>query len=225
MRIKLIGCPSTRNEVMAMELPSNVDCEFLDFSLHAFPDELHNELQRRIDASQAYDLIILLYGRCSRAVAGLVSAGIPMVLPAVHDCISLLLGSDLRRQQLSARNPAVYYFSQGWLEYGRDPYAEYCEYVDKYGTADAGYLIRTLYGTYRGAVLIRTCGGGKIEECRQKVKNIADFFDWSVTEVEGDLGLLTAVVGGKQHPDIIWVPPGKPVKLEEGNSSEYQSQF
>ncbi len=215
MRIKLIGCPSTRNEVVATQLSPAVDCDFLNFSLHAYPDELHNELQRRINASQEYDLIILTYGRCLHAVAGLVSAAVPLVLPAVHDCISLLLGSDLERQRLAVLNPAIYYFSQGWLDYGRDPYAEYQEYVAKYGPAAAKYLIRTLYGAYRGAVLIRTCEGEKLQQCRQKVNVIADFFEWSVSEVIGDLSLLRAVIGAKQHPDVIRVAPGKSVVLEE----------
>jgi hypothetical protein len=217
VRIKLIGCHATKSEVVGLGLSTTIDCEFLDFALHAFPWELHQEIQRSIDASQGYDLIILTYGRCSHAVAGLVSAAVPMVLPAAHDCISLLLGSNLRRQQLSELNPAVYYFSQGWLDYGRDPYSEYLEYFDKYGEADARYLIQTLYGRYREAVFIRTCEGEKLRQCRQKVTEIAEFFEWKVTEVVGDPELLAAVVNRKQHPDVIRVAPGNPIVLEEGN--------
>jgi len=219
VRIKLIGCLSTKNEVLELGVSSPVDCDFLDFALHAFPEQLHKELQRRIDASQDYDLIILTYGRCSHAVAGLVSARVPLVLPKAHDCISLLLGSDLRRQELSEENPAVYYFSQGWLEYARDPYAEYLEYVDIYGEAAAKYLIETLYGMYREAVFIRTsCEEKKLEQCRQRVKQIAEFFAWKVSEIVGDLALLNAVLTRKQQTDVICVAPGTPIILEEGNS-------
>lgn len=219
MKIKLIGCLSTKNEVLALGLSSHIDCEFMDFALHAFPDQLHKELQQKIDASQEYDLIILTYGRCSHAVEGLVSATVPMVLPNTHDCISLLLGSDLRRQELSKLNPAVYYFSQGWLEYGRDPYAEYQEYVDKYGKANAAYLINALYGTYQEAVFIRTdCEEDKLEQYRQKVREIAEFFGWKVSEVKGNLALLNAVVNRQQYPGVIQVAPGLPIVLGEGNS-------
>ncbi|HWR45745.1 DUF1638 domain-containing protein [Sporomusa sp.] len=225
MRIKLIGCHSTKNEVVELGLSTNVDCEFLDFSLHAFPEELREEIQRRIDDSQAYDMIILTYGRCSHALEGLVSSAVPMVLPVAHDCVSLLLGSDLRRQQLSELNPAVYYFSQGWLDYGRDPYTEYLEYVDKYGEADATYLIQTLYGRYQQAVFIQTCEGEKLEQCRQKVRQIAEFFGWDVSEIVGDLALLTAVINRKQHPDVIRLAPGKPIVLEEGKWYADQSKL
>lgn len=216
MRIKLIGCPSTKNEVVAMGTCPTIDYEFLDFSLHALPYELHTALQRSIDASQHYDLIILTYGRCSRAVAGLVSVAVPLILPKVHDCISLLLGADVRRQQLSARNPAVYYFSQGWLDYGRDPYAEYLEYVDKYGQENAAYLIQTLYGRYQETVFVRTCDGEKLEECRRRVEMIAGFFNWRVSELAGDLGLLTKLVNGKPCPAVIRVQPGNPIIIDEG---------
>lgn len=216
MRIKLIGCPSTKNEVVAMGHFPAIDYEFLDFSLHALPCELNTTLQRTIDASQHYDLIILTYGRCSRAVAGLVSANVPLILPKVHDCISLLLGSDFRRQQLSAFSPAIYYFSQGWLDYGRDPYAEYLEYLDKYGQEDAAYLIQTLYGRYREAVFVRTCIGEKLEECRRRVQMIAGFLNWKVSEVAGDLELLTKLVNGEPCPDVIRIQPGIPIIIEEG---------
>lgn len=204
-----------------MGLASHVDCDFLDFSLHAFPDQLHKELQRRIDASQEYNLILLTYGRCSHAVEGLVSAAVPMVLPNTHDCISLLLGSDLRRQELAKHKPAVYYFSQGWLDYGRDPYAEYLEYVDKYGEANAKYLISTLYGTYQEAVFIRTdCEQEKLEQHRKKVRQIAGFFGWEVSEIMGNLALLNAVVNSKQYPGVIRVAPGTPIVLEEDSHAD-----
>jgi hypothetical protein len=159
-------------------------------------------------------------------VAGLVSNKVPMLLPRVHDCISLLLGSDLRRQQLANCNPAVYYFSQGWLEYGRDPYTEYLEYVEKYGEADAAYLINTLYGRYQEAVFIRTTGTEeKLEQCRRKVKQIADFFNWKISEIAGNLTLLTAVVDRRQNRDVIRIEPGKPIILEEGEFNEHQSKL
>lgn len=209
MRVKLIGCQSTKHEVLAIKCRFEVDYDFMDFSLHAFPDRLHAELQRKIDASQEYDLIILTYGRCSHVLSGLISRAVPLVHPAVHDCISLLLGSDSRRQGLEALNPAVYYFSQGWLEYGRDPYEEYIEYLDKYGKDDASYLIGTLYGRYHKAMFIRTRSREELTDYRQRVKIVADFFNWEIEEADGNLALLAAVINAEQHPDVIRVAPGK----------------
>lgn len=218
MRTKLIGCCSTKQEVLASAGAAQYDCDFLDFSFHAFPEQLHAELQQRIDASQDYDLIILTYGRCSHAVENLVSPRVPLILPNVHDCISLLLGSDLRRQDWGAGNPDAYYFSLGWLEYGRNPYDEYREYVQTYGEPVAQYLIQTLYGKYRQTLFIRTVEDAeKIAQCRRQVRQIAGFFDWKVRETAGDLTLLQALVAGKCGQGVVRVAPGRPVVLEEGN--------
>lgn len=208
MRIKLIGCQSTMNEIQTQDLNKGMDCEFLDYSFHARPDKLHNKLQEIIDKSQNYDFIILSYGRCSNTMIGLISQHVPLMFPATHDCIGLLLGSTVRHLELFKKNPLTYYFSQGWLDYGRTPLAEYYEYVDKYGEKKARKLIKTLYGSYKRAVFIITPGINDLGRYRQQVKEIAVFFNWKVEEIEGDLSLLTSLINGIRVPDTIYVEAG-----------------
>jgi len=223
MKIKLIGCDSTKNEVCWLGIPETMDCEFLDFNYHGKPDRLHVRLQEIIDQSQDYDLIITTYSRCSNVVVGLLSQRVPLLMPRTHDCISLLLGSNERQLKLLKENPGTYYFSRGWLDHGRTPYAEYLEYVDHYGWEKAAVLIKMLYGSYNKAVLIVTPGTKDIEIYREKVRSIADFFGWNVGEEEGDLHLLTAVVNGKIERDTVYIEPGQVVtidKLAGGNNYE-----
>jgi hypothetical protein len=214
MKIKLIGCNSTKNEVHWLGVPQNMNCEFLDFDLHGRPSKLHEKLQEIIDQSQDYDLIILTYNRCSNVTFNLISPKVPLVFPKTHDCIGLLLGSNEKHMEFYQKNPAVYYFSQGWLDYGKTPYAEYLEYVEKYGEDKAKTLINTLYGGYKKAVLIITPGIKDIHRYRQKMKEIADFFGWETEEVEGDIGLLNDLIKGKENPDIVRIPPGVRVSEE-----------
>lgn len=214
MRIKLIGCHSTMNEVYAQGLGQEVDCEFLDFNFHARPDKLHDKIQELINESQDYDLIILTYGRCSNSMLGLLSPRVPLLFPATHDCIGLMLGSKARHRELFTENPLTYYFSQGWLDYGRTPLAEYYEYEARYGEKKARKLISTLYGNYRKAVFIITPGIRDLEFYRLKVKEIADFFGWEVGEIEGDIRLLTSVVKGLRAPESIYVEAGQEITLE-----------
>lgn len=214
IKIKLIGCDSTKNEVCSLGIPETMDYEFLDFNYHGKPDLLHGRLQEIINQSQEYDLIITTYSRCSNVVVGLLSQRVPLLLPRTHDCISLLLGSNERQLKLLKKNPGTYYFSRGWLDYGRTPYAEYLEYVDRFGQEKAADLIKMLYGSYNKAVLIITLGTKDIEKYRAKVRKIADFFGWDVGEEEGDLHLLTTVLNGNTGPDTVYVEPGQTITID-----------
>lgn len=214
MKVKLIGCQSTMNEVRWLGSEQEMECEFLDYSFHARPDNLHRKLQELIDQSQDYDLIILTYGRCSNSVVGLLSPRVPLLFPATHDCIGLMLGSNARHMEMFRENSRTYYFSQGWLDYGRTPYAEYLEYVDKFGEKKAKKLIDALYGRYQKAVLIITPGMKDIEGYREKVREIAGFFGWEVGEAEGELNLLNSVVHGVQAAETVYVEPGNSVTLD-----------
>ena len=214
MRIKLIGCHSTMNEVNAQGLSRGVDCEFLDFNFHARPDKLHAKIQEIINESQDYELIILTYGRCSNSMLGLLSPRVPLLFPSTHDCIGLMLGSKARHMELFKENSLTYYFSQGWLDYGRTPLAEYYEYEARYGEKKARKLIKILYGSYQKAIFIITPGISDLEPYRLKVQEIADFFGWEVGEIEGDISLLTSVVQGIRAPESIYVEAGQEITLE-----------
>lgn len=214
MKIKLIGCESTMNEVYALEDCKTMDYEFLDLNYHGKPDLLHVRLQEIIDQSQDYDLIIMTYSRCSNVVVGLLSPKVPLLLPRTHDCISLLLGSNERQLKLLKGNPGTYYFSRGWLDHGRTPYAEYLGYVDRFGQEKAAELIKMLYGSYNKAVLIMTLETKDIEKYREKVRIIADFFGWDVGEEEGDLNLLITLLNGSIRPDTVYVEPGRTITTE-----------
>jgi len=214
IKIKLIGCDSTRNEVCSLGIPETMDYEFLDFNYHGNPDLLQKRLQEIIDQSQDYDLIITTYSRCSNVVVGLFSQRVPLLLPKTHDCISLLLGSNERQLKLLKENPGTYYFSRGWLDHGRTPYAEYLEYVDRFGQEKAADLIKMLYGSYNKAVLIVTLGTQDIKKYRDEVHKIADFFNWEVDEEEGDLHLLTVVLNGSAGPDTVYVEPGRTITVD-----------
>ncbi len=214
MKIKLIGCHSTMNEIKALKNDGLMDCEFLDFNYHALPVELHKKIQEIIDASQDYNLIVLTYGRCSNTLVDLVSPAVPMLIPTTHDCIGLLMGSNARYLELFCKNTRTYFFSQGWLDYGRTPYDEYLEYVEKYGEKKAGKIIQALYGHYNKAMLIKSVGMEMPDSYYGKLQKIADFFGWEIEEMEGDAGLLNALVRGEKLEDVVFIEPGQPVTLK-----------
>ena len=88
--VKIISCATIRDEVES--LAGGIEIEYCDGFLHDTPDKLRETLNERIAATPGECTILLAYGRCSNGTAGLVAGSHRLVLPAVDDCISLLLG-------------------------------------------------------------------------------------------------------------------------------------
>ena len=123
MRTKLIACDVMREEIEALcgEMglaPAAMDAEYLEMELHDRPEELlRPELARRVGALRdaPYDAILLGLGLCSNCVVGLGAPGIPLVLPRMHDCVTLFLGSRARYRAEHDREPGTYWYARGFL--------------------------------------------------------------------------------------------------------------
>lgn len=133
-RRHLIACRVLWRECFALMHTSRYawTFDFLRKELHDTPEVLRRKLQAAIDGVEADaqnhllirhglerrlpDAIVLGYGLCSKAVEGLHSTRIPLVLPRAHDCITLLLGSRQQYERYFAAHPGTYWFSPGWLE-------------------------------------------------------------------------------------------------------------
>ncbi|HSW43038.1 MAG TPA: DUF1638 domain-containing protein, partial [Patescibacteria group bacterium] len=96
MRLLALTCEVLARSVYlcAARSPHVVDVHLHRRGLHDDPPNLRALLQAEIDAAGTpYDAIVLAYGLCGAATAGLRAASIPLVVPRAHDCITLFLGS------------------------------------------------------------------------------------------------------------------------------------
>lgn len=87
---------------------------FLEISQHNQPKKLAKAIQLEIDGSDEneFDKIIVLYGVCGGALTALKAHSIPLVVVKVHDCMSILLGSKEKFEQLTKKNKSI-----GWTCY------------------------------------------------------------------------------------------------------------
>ena len=119
MRIKLLGCGVFEPELEALLplTPHEVDFEPLDAGLHEVPNELRDRLQTAIDraAEEGFDAVALAYGLCGRGTSGLIARGITVVIPRVHDCLTLFLGSREEYRRQFREHPGTYYITPGWF--------------------------------------------------------------------------------------------------------------
>src|SRR3970282_111799 len=119
MRLLALTCEVLARSVYlcAARSPHVVDVRLNRRGLHDDPPNLRAILQADIDAiGTPYDAVVLAYGLCGGATAGLRAGSIPLVVPRAHDCITLFLGDRARYQAEFVGNPGTYWYVQDYLE-------------------------------------------------------------------------------------------------------------
>jgi len=207
---KILACKTLEEEIRAV-LSSSMDCEFLEYGLHNTPAKLQKELQHRIDEASGNGVILLGYGLCSNGTANLLSDRHTLVIPRVHDCISLLLGSRELYEQEFKKCPGTYYLSKGWIEQKGDPLSSYRKYCEKYGEKRALEFIKIEYANYKRVAFIHT-----VADSREYVgysMETAEFLGIEHTEVQGSLRYIENLVKGEWDDEFLIVHPGETISL------------
>jgi len=234
MKIKAITCDALARPVYwcAAQSPHIVDVELLRFGLHNQPDDLRNMLQVKIDYTGSdYNAIVLAYGLCGKATAGLEARHIPLVITRAHDCITLFLGSRERYTDQFENKPGTYWYVQDYIERGEDSntslsigaggmdtdiLSTYEEYVQKYGEDNAAYLMEVMGAWqqhYRRAAFI-DMGIGNDQNVAQKAKDEADRRGWVFEQLNGDLSLIHRLLWGEwDQDDFLILQPGQKIEM------------
>ena len=231
MRYKLLTCEVFARQVyyLAAFAPDIIDIELVDKGLHNEPDTLRARLQERLDAlpEDRYDAVLLAYGLCSNSTAGLVCRQAPMVIPRVHDCISIFLGSAERYSDEFRGHPGTFWYTPDYIERGGGESGSlslgaagdehsmakaYEEYVVKYGKDNADYLMEVM-GAWqqhydRAAYVVPS--EMEMPDYRAGTREQAAHRGWQFVELEGSLILLHDLIRGQWDPRrFLVIPPGR----------------
>lgn len=233
MRLKCIGCEVFARALYqcAAQSPHSVDIELLRYGLHRTTNELRVQLQQRIDAaaSEPYDAVVLAYGLCGKATAGLIARAHPLVVPRAHDCITLFLGSRAKYQDEFENRPGTYWYAQDYVERSDgskstlamgsgseiDLDGVYDEYVKKYGKDNADYLMQVMgawRSHYKRAALI-DLGVGDVTRVEAKAQADAARRGWTFERVAGDLVLLRRLLAGDWVDDFLVLEPASRIEM------------
>jgi hypothetical protein len=232
MLLKLIACNVFMREACLgiAQSPHVIDVEFLELGEHVHSDRLRQTLQAKIDqaeeAAKGYDAILLLYGLCGNATAGLHVRKTRLVLPRAHDCCTILLGSKERFQEHFQQDPSTPFSSIGYLERGEyfvrtdtgDGQIQYGDQfaalVEQYGEDNAKYVWENMHpqGTEsenKRVVFIdipETSSLGAEQRFRKK----AEQENRHVERLQGDLTLIRRLLDGDwDAEDFLVVAPGQ----------------
>ena len=224
----VIGCAVLALDMKqaAQDLGLNLEYKFLEAGLHENPRKLNTKLQKAIDeisVKKDAERIIIGYGVCGKGTVGIHSRGIPLVIPKVHDCISLFLGGDEAYKTQFRKFPGTYYLSAGWCEAKSRPMSqrrmqaffgaeilEYDELVKSHGekAADTTFeFLNSWQQNYQRAAFIKTAAKNSPRHEAQ-AREMAEEYGWEFAHIQGEPALIQQMLTlHASTPEVLVVPP------------------
>lgn len=200
------------------------DVTYVEQGLHETPDSLRQKVQeevRRLEALGA-SRILLGYGLCGRGLAGVTPETSVLILPRVHDCIPVLLGTTQTRANECALGGSTYWLSPGWLNYPQSLFfrhreERYQEYKERFGAESAAYLIETEASwlkNYTNVCLIHWSGWENDAKILAESKAIARDAGLPFRILPGKPDVLQALLEGGEDPRFLHVNPGYTLDID-----------
>ncbi len=234
MRLQAVTCDMLLRPVerLAAESPHDVVVARLSAALHAEPATLRERIQWRVDAADAEaEAVVLAYGLCGGATAGVTARDVPIVLPRAHDCATIFLGSRERYSREHEATPGTYWYTRDQMERGNalkgwllgdaarseDAMATRAEFEERFGNDNADYLMETL-GAWsdryeRGAYLDTGLPDAGDEAAAVRAREESEGRGWRFERVPADLGLLRRLLDGDWDDDFQVVQPGEQLAM------------
>ncbi len=215
--VVVLGCRMLEPLLTPLLTPA-VPATFLDYGLHERPSEMRPALQELLDAVTEPSTVIVGYGLCGNGVVGLSAGPHTLVLPKVHDCVAMVMGSHQAYLDDFKSHPGTYYLTRGWLDIGEDPLHEYERIVERRGKEFADRVIGSLYGGYRRLCLL-AFSAEEMDEIRPQAAPIVEFCQerWGISydEVIGDPSFIESLAQPGLHDEqFLLIPPGGEVTQE-----------
>ena len=213
----VVACEVMRQELEAhLAGAHDVEVAYLEQSLHRAPEILRETLRDVLAAvSQRAGQIVLGYGLCSNGAVGLEAPRQGLLIPRVHDCISLFLGSRDAYDRAFNERCGTYYLTPGWIEAQKDPLGmlEH-DYIPRVGRETAIWALEEELKHYTHIALI-TPGRGDIESLRDRAKENARYLRKEYIEMPGsDVFFKKIVFGPYGEGDFVRVKPRETVRQD-----------
>ncbi|MCL2046523.1 MAG: DUF1638 domain-containing protein [Oscillospiraceae bacterium] len=200
--------------------------------IHMDPKTLNETLMKTIENSlnasnRKYDALILGFGLCGNAAVGL-SCSIPMIIPRVHDCCTVHMGSKERFLEVFGNSFSARWCSTGYYERGRlnaigfsdleqlsnhKTTEEYRAYLETYDEETADYIWETLHPKMDEieSVYIEI-DGFEYSNTKELYKADMEGADVKLKTVKGDITMLRDLINGNWNNErFLTVPPNKKI--------------
>jgi hypothetical protein len=215
METVILACNTIRNELEKAAMQTSCPHRFVwvESGLHLVTDSLRLRLQEELDRIGGADRVLLGFGFCGNAVAGLKSGEYQLVIPKVDDCITLLLGSRENRERCS-RQGGVYFLTKGWLEGEVNIWKEYQAVLARFGPARTERIYRRMLAHYKFLGLIDT-GAYDLPGLIPNVREISATLNLELLILQGTDRYLRHFLSGPWNDDsFVIIPPFTTIELK-----------
>jgi hypothetical protein len=223
MKLKVIACrvfePELDIILKCVGSSDSVTIDWLPLRAHDRPDDLRTDIQTLVSSAVDVDAVILAYGLCGNATAGIRAGSVPLFIPKAHDCSQILLGSRAAHARFFSDNPSRGWTSKGYMESEdqafRDGEAimdwDLKSLIEQYGEENAKFVWESLHASdsIDDAILYfldvpETSDPQVLSRAREKAVERGK----KLETVPATLELLSRLLGGRGGDEILQVAPG-----------------
>lgn len=215
MNAVIIACQTIENELLAAMKAEGVGypIRWIEAGLHNVPKLLNERLQEELDACRGYDTVLLAMSFCGNSLIGLKTHDFQLVIPRSDDCITLLLGSLERRQEMGY----TYFLTEGWLKGERNIWVEFESCIERYGEKRGKRIFDSLFAHYKYLALVDT-GAYDVEVAEEEAKRIGEKLGLEYRKIDGTLSHLRLLLRtGWEEDRFVIIPPNSEVKHADCN--------
>lgn len=228
METVILACNTIRNELekAAAETSCRHGFVWVESGLHLVTDSLRRRLQEELDRIIGVRRVLMAFGFCGNAVAGLKIGDYELIIPRVDDCITLLLGSKENRERC-AQQGGVYFLTKGWLEGEINIWKEYQAVLERFGPERTERIYRRMLAHYKFLGLIDT-GAYDLPTLIPHVREISATLKLELRILEGtDRYLKNLLSGPWTDEHFVIIPPLTTIELPHlgFNTTQFSSSI
>jgi len=196
MRIGLIACDilEPEFELLIKDDPDFVHKEYMEFALHAYPDDMRAKLIEKVNSLKGkVDAVLLGYAVC-QSLSGFTSAvDVPTVMLDGDDCICVLLGPKEYTKEKKICT-GTWFSTPGWAREGMDGLIKEM-HLDSVEGMDPMIFAEMLFDSYERCLYIDT-GVKNCSDCNylERSKEFANMLKLKHDERKCDLTALEDII-------------------------------
>jgi hypothetical protein len=192
MKIGVIACDMIKRELdkLLSASPEVTEVLYLEAALHVHPQKMKEVIKERIEAMKDHvDVIFLGYGYCQSLQGIEEEFSIPIVMPHVDDCISILFTPERYAEEIK-KEVGTWFMTPGWAEVGAEMVIKelHLDRATRYGK-DPVEMAKRLFTHYRRGLFIDT-GVGDNDYFLAKAEEFCKTFNLTLEKTTAHSSLL-----------------------------------